>query len=119
MGLLVLATGGGWRRLPAAVGFYGGAAAWLLRKVPLIGGASALTLGHVILARSADLLESTWPHEAVHVRQYERWGIFFVPAYFLCMIVLVCRRRHPYFDNPFERQAYDIAGDGLRGKTRS
>ena len=35
--------------------------------------ASAMTLGHVVIARDQDLLDLTRAHERVHVRQCERW----------------------------------------------
>ena len=40
-----------------------------------------MTLGHVVLGRSAAALAETRAHERVHVTQCERWGPFFVPAY--------------------------------------
>jgi hypothetical protein len=45
-------------------------------------------------------------HELVHVRQYERWGPLFVPAYLLCWLVQMLRGKSGYWDNPFEREAY-------------
>jgi hypothetical protein len=41
----------------------------------------AITLGHVVLATTESALKKTRSHERVHVRQYERWGPFFIPAY--------------------------------------
>ena len=69
------------------------------------GGAAAMTLGHVVIGRSAHALESTRAHERVHVRQYEMWGPLFIPAYFLAGLYELARGRHPYFDNRFEREA--------------
>ncbi len=64
----------------------------------------AITFGHVILA--VDELDApVMEHELVHVRQYERWGPFFLPAYVLASAWALMRRRHPYRDNPFERHA--------------
>lgn len=64
----------------------------------------AITLGHVVL--SVDELDpSTWDHEMVHVRQYERWGIFLWPAYALASIRARLDGGHAYWDNAFERQA--------------
>jgi hypothetical protein len=40
------------------------------------------------------------------VRQYERWGAFFIPAYLLSSLVQLARGRDPYRENHFERQAY-------------
>jgi hypothetical protein len=78
----------------------------LTRLTPLAGGADALTLGHVVIGRSAWALEATRAHERVHVRQYELWGPLFGPAYFIAGLCALARGRHPYFDNRFERQAF-------------
>ena len=77
-----------------------------LASLPPLGhGADAITLGHVVIGRDARALDWTRAHERVHVRQYERWGPLFVPAYFLAGIWALMRGGHPYFDNPFEREA--------------
>lgn len=68
--------------------------------------ASGMTLGHVIIGVSGARLESIRPHEWVHVRQYERWGPFFIPVYLLSSALLWLKGRHPYWDNPFEIEAY-------------
>ena len=77
----------------------------LTHLIPIRGGAAAITLGHVVLGRDAHALSVTRPHERVHVAQYERWGPFFVPAYFAASLWATMRGRHPYFDNAFEREA--------------
>jgi hypothetical protein len=77
----------------------------LASLTPLARGADAITLGHVVIGRDAWALESTRAHERVHVRQYEVWGPFFIPAYFLAGLVAMAQGRHPYFDNWFERDA--------------
>ena len=41
----------------------------------------AITLGHVILGIDPAALDQSRAHEHVHVRQYEQWGPFFLPAY--------------------------------------
>ncbi|MEO5703289.1 MAG: hypothetical protein ABIQ54_05340 [Gammaproteobacteria bacterium] len=69
-------------------------------------GWAAITLGHVVLGRDQGCLESTREHERVHVRQYERWGLFFIPAYLLAGLYVWLRGGNPYLDNPFEREAY-------------
>ena len=71
----------------------------------LPGGACAMTLGHVVIARDARALDVTRAHERVHVRQYEVWGPFFLPAYLLAGLWAVMRGGHPYLDNRFERDA--------------
>ncbi len=80
----------------------------ILKRAPIPGGASALTLGHTILARSREEMVQSHAHELVHVRQYERWGAFFVPAYIGISCWLFVRGKDSYFDNPFEREAYAI-----------
>ena len=80
---------------------------WGLRTLTLpADGVSAITFGHVVLGVDAETLGRTRAHERVHVRQYERWGPLFIPAYLLASVWALVRGRHPYFDNPFERQAF-------------
>ncbi len=77
-----------------------GFAWWFLTR----RGYTAITLGHVVLVTpkaATDVLA----HEMIHVRQGERWGPLFVPAYLLAMLALRLRGRHPYWDNPFEAEA--------------
>jgi hypothetical protein len=74
------------------------------------GGIRAITLGHVVLGTDAEALEQTRTNERVHVRQYERWGPLFIPAYVTCSVWLWLRGRHPYLDNPFEVEAYRADG---------
>jgi len=107
LGGLGLVTGGGVRCVGRVLEFHGGWLAWLLRSAPIAGGATAMTLGHTVLARTAGDLDRTREHELVHVAQYERWGPLFVPAYLGCSAWLWLRGRDPYWDNPFERDAYN------------
>jgi hypothetical protein len=89
---------------------HGGWIAHLLRDYTLLpGGASAMTLGHVVLGRSQRLLDQTRDHERVHVRQCERWGPLFIPAYLGASLIVWLRGGRPYDDNPFEREAYSEA----------
>ncbi|QCB48845.1 hypothetical protein E5678_20285 [Hydrogenophaga sp. PAMC20947] len=71
---------------------------------------SAITLGHVVIATNDRELERLRAHERVHVRQYERWGPLFVPAYLLSSLALWLRGRDPYWDNPFEVEARRLGG---------
>ena len=80
--------------------------AGVLKRLPV--PASAITLGHVVLARDHEMLGLTRAHERVHVRQYERWGIMFVPAYLLASAFLYLKGKDGYRDNPFEKEAYAI-----------
>jgi hypothetical protein len=61
----------------------------------------------VILGRDQDCLNHSRDHEHVHVRQYERWGPLMLPAYLGSSFVLYLRGFDPYFDNPFEQEAYN------------
>jgi hypothetical protein len=80
----------------------GGAAAWLLRGNRLWRGGAAMALGHVILARDEESLQRSRPHEAYHVRQFERWGPLLLRAYWLVAVWLWCRGYHPYLNHPME-----------------
>jgi len=105
--LAALCTGGRAAVVNGVVESHGGAVAFMLRRlVPLRGGASAMTLGHVVAARDPASLERTRAHERVHVRQYERWGPLFIPAYLAGSVWAMLCRRHPYFGNPFEMEAF-------------
>ena len=100
-----LVTGGAVRRGPGIVEFHGGAVRWLLERLP--GEPLAMTWGHTVLAISNAALDHSREHELVHVRQYERWGPLFIPAYLACWGALWLAGRDGYRDNPFEREAYD------------
>jgi hypothetical protein len=106
-GLVAMATGGGAQRVGRVWEFHGGWLYWLLRRVPIAGGASAMTLGQSVIARTLYDLERSREHELVHVAQYERWGPLFVPAYLACSAWLWLRGLDAYWDNPFEVEAYD------------
>jgi len=65
----------------------------------------AIALGHVIIAVGSRQLETLRAHERVHVRQYERWGIAFFPAYAASSVWQWLRGRRAYWDNHFEVEA--------------
>ena len=67
----------------------------------------AMTLGHIVLGADDRTLEAARRHEQVHVRQYEQWGPFFLPAYIASSAWQVICGRRCYRDNWFERQAFD------------
>jgi hypothetical protein len=105
---LALVSGGGCRIVHGVVEIYGGLVAFFLRRlVPLPGGALAMTLGRVVLGRDRHALDLTRAHERVHVRQADRWGPLFVPAYLVASLIQLLRGMNPYRDNPFEREAFD------------
>ena len=105
--LALLSRRGGARVVDGVLELHGGAVTLFLRYCTLLrGGASAMTLGHVVLGRDERLLDLTREHERVHVRQCERWGPLFIPAYLLASLWVKLRGGRPYEDNPFEREAY-------------
>lgn len=108
-GLIGLITGGGVQVRCGVLEFHGGVLAWLLRHGPVRIEALAMTLGHTVLAQTPAALDTCRTHELVHVRQYERWGPLFVPAYLGASAWIWFRGGDPYRDNPFEREAYAIA----------
>jgi hypothetical protein len=105
LGLVGLCTGGGVRRVAHTLEFHGGFVHWLLKHTPVDAG--AMTLGHVVIGRTAEILDSAREHEWVHIRQYERWGPLFIPAYLGCSACLWLMRREAYRGNPFEREAFE------------
>ncbi|HEY8358508.1 MAG TPA: signal peptide prediction [Ramlibacter sp.] len=109
LGALGLVFGGTWQVERGALEFAGGRLGRLLARLPQPFAFSAMTLGHVILAVDRVALAELRSHEQVHVRQYERWGPLFLPAYLLSSLVQLLRGRNPYRENHFERQAYAMA----------
>jgi hypothetical protein len=105
---LGVATGGSARVVLGVVEVNGGLVTWILRRgMPWSWPVAAMTLGHVIIGRDADCLEHSRSHEHVHVRQYERWGPSFIPAYLSASLWCWLRGYDAYLDNPFEREAYE------------
>ncbi|MCY7314680.1 MAG: signal peptide prediction [Rubrivivax sp.] len=83
------------------------AGARLLARLPF----SAITLGHIVLARTHACHRAVRSHERVHVAQYERWGLLFFVLYLGSSAWQLLRGRRPYVDNHLERQARRLAGD--------
>ncbi|HYT25580.1 MAG TPA: hypothetical protein VEP73_03740 [Actinomycetota bacterium] len=96
VGLVGAASSGGrpvrWRGVLLCEGGRAGLARFLAWR-----GFCAITLGHVIVA-SEPLDDHLLAHELGHVRQHERWGPLFYPAYLLASLA-------GYRRNPFERAA--------------
>ena len=105
-GCLAVLLGASARKVAGAVEFGGGALGRLLRRLPPRLSFSAITFGHVILGTDHVTLARLRAHEQVHVRQYERWGPLYLPAYLASSLVELLRGRNPYRDNYFEREAY-------------
>ncbi len=105
LGLAMLLAGGRMQVRQGALEFDGGRLGRLAARLPPPLCFSAITLGHVILGTDQAALAAARSHEQVHVRQYERWGILFVPAYLFSSLVQLALGRRPYQDNRFEREA--------------
>lgn len=105
VGVLSVARGGAIRRKGHTLECHGPLVRWVLTRRRI--QARAMTLGHVILGCDEHALDVTRAHELVHVRQYERWGPVFIPAYLLSSAYLWFRGCDPYLDNPFEVEAYN------------
>lgn len=101
-----LLLGGRFQRIEGVIEIHGPRIAAVLSRfyVP----AMAMTFGHVVFGQTAAALEITRTHERVHVRQYERWGIAFVPVYLLISGCLYARGRDGYRENPFEVEAFAV-----------
>jgi hypothetical protein len=108
-GALTLGSGGRVQRRRGTLEFHGGFARWFLER--RVVSASAMTLGHVIIGRDPGCLDSCREHEQAHVRQVERWGGLFIPAYFLASFIAWKRGDHYYLDNYFERDARRRCGE--------
>lgn len=104
-GSFIWCAGGHVRLINGAVEFYGGLIGRFIDGLPNFKF-TAITFGHVILGTSHSELCEVRAHEHVHVRQYECWGIFFLPAYWLSSVWQVINGRDPYRDNYFEKRAY-------------
>jgi hypothetical protein len=105
---LVVVTRGRVRVVDGVLELHGWFLSGVLKRcVALPGGAAAMTLGHVVLARDAHALRATRRHERVHVRQCERWGPAFIPAYVIASAWGFLTGAGAYAGNYFERQAFE------------
>lgn len=108
VGLIMLGFGGRVRVVAGITEFYGGKLGRFFASLPPPFCFGAMTLGHVILGTCQNQLAALQAHEYVHVKQYERWGLFFLPAYALSSLWEVSHGRCGYRNNFFERQAYAV-----------
>jgi hypothetical protein len=118
LGLLVILFGGSGRLRQGALEFGGGKLGHHMARLRPPFAFSAITLGHAVLGLDHATLAAVRAHEQVHVRQYERWGPLFVPAYLLSSLVELLRGRRPYLDNWFEREAYGKTAHDVGGRPR-
>jgi hypothetical protein len=70
-----------------------------------------VVFGHVILAVTAEELLEIGAHERVHVEQYGRWGLFFLPAYAASSLWQLLCGRDAYWHNHFEVDARRRSGE--------
>ena len=79
LGILLGFLGWSWPRREEGVLIFEdviGLPKWILE----FKGAAACCLGHTLLSYGS-IEGKMFRHEMVHVSQYEKWGIFFIPAY--------------------------------------
>jgi hypothetical protein len=90
----------------------GGRLVKALHRLPKAMHFGAITFGHVIVGVDQAALDRSRAHEHVHVRQYERLGIFFFPAYVGSSLRQLLSGGHPYADNRFEKEADRLSKRG-------
>jgi hypothetical protein len=103
---LAFVSGGRLAIVDGVLELHGGLISLLIRCCTLLlNGASAMTLGHVVIGRDGPSLDRTRPHERVHVRQCEVWGPAFLPAYLVAGCWGWLKGEGAYKGNYFERRA--------------
>ncbi len=107
LGLLAYGIGATMKRRFGVIEIAGNTRTHWLNKIS--SRYDAITLGHVILGRKHGVLKAYRSHEHVHVRQYERWGIFLPVLYMLASSWALVRGKHFYWDNVFEIEARTLA----------
>lgn len=112
VGFLGLLSGGKAQIAEGCIEFYGGWVEKWLERLNVFG----MTLGHTILGQTKNGLRIVRKHEQVHVRQYERWGPFFLPAYLGWSAWLWSKGQDYYRLNPFEVEAYLIDDPSKRNR---
>ena len=65
-------------------------------------GYAAITFGHVMVF-AREPTDALWRHELRHTKQYERFGLAFLPLY------LRLYAKHGYVAHPLERDASEVA----------
>lgn len=110
-----LAAGGSARFVSGVLEVSGGSIVARLRRLGFSRFPLAITFGHVVLGADRVFLERARVHERAHVRQYERWGLLFIPLYLLSSLLQLLQGRRPYLDNHFERAAGGVRPDSHVG----
>lgn len=108
-GAIALLLGARVRRERGVLEFAGGELGQIISALPRPVAFAGITLGHVILGTTREALDELRDHEHVHVRQYERWGVFLLPAYLLSSCWQAARGRGFYSANRFEREAREAS----------
>ena len=109
VGMAMLCLGGQLRFVAGVAEFYGGWLGRIVARAPKSVSFGAMTLGHTIVGIDQATLCALRAHEHAHVRQYEQWGLFFLPAYVLSSLWQVLNGRSAHASNLFERQACAMA----------
>jgi hypothetical protein len=112
LALLVIVLGGRAQRVDGVIEAGSGLVGrWMHRHTRF----AAITLGHVVMGVDEVSLALWRVHEQAHVRQYERWGLFFPLLYLGSSLNAALHGRDPYRANRFEREARIVArrGGGL------
>jgi hypothetical protein len=112
LAVVARALGAGLAFRDGALEVGGGRLVRYLRRLPKAFHFGAITFGHVIVGVDQKALDRSRAHEHVHVRQYERWGIVFFPAYVASSLRQLLAGRRPYADNRFEREAERLSRRG-------
>lgn len=103
---LALFTSGGIHVVNGVLELHSRIISLILKKcMPVRGGVSAMTLGHVVLGQNRESLSINRLHEHAHVRQYEMLGPIFIPVYIMAGFWAFIKSRGAYRGNYLERKA--------------
>ncbi len=103
--IIIRASGGEIAKYGIAWEASGGRAPQLLWLFNPWLNIDAITLGHIIIASDNATARRLRAHEQAHVRQYERWGVFFPLAYLVASALAAINGGDAYRDNVFEVDA--------------
>jgi hypothetical protein len=105
---MLMGLGGTVQVVDGVIEIHNSLTRWILDHVGLCRGASAMTLGHVVIGQNQACLDYSRSHERIHVRQYETFGPFFIPLYFWCSFHAWRTGLDAYRENFFEVEAYSL-----------